>query len=100
MFVSIAGIGFDGLVAQKFTKSSRRGFLTYMKIVTEEYPFYKPKKYKIKINGRKIITRALFISFANSDQFGYKTSIAPQAQIDDGLLDVCIAKKLPLLNFH
>ena len=93
LFISIAGIGFDGFVAQKFAQNSRRGFLTYARIVAEEYPTYKPKTYKININGKIINTKALFIGFANSDQFGYGTSIAPHAKIDDGLLDVIIMQK-------
>ena len=36
---------------------------------------------------------AFFISFANSDQFGYNTSIAPDARVDDGLLNICLVKK-------
>lgn len=98
LFVSIAGIGFDGFVAKNFAKSDRRGFLTYLRIVTEEYPNYKPKKYTIEIGDKRIKTRALFLAFANSDQFGYHTSIAPNAQIDDGLLDVIIMKKPPIIE--
>ena len=93
LFVSIAGIGFDAFVAEKFSHGSRRGFLSYARIVAEEYPAYKPKRYKIEINGKFIDTKALFIGFANSDQFGYGTSIAPHAKIDDGLLDVIIMQK-------
>lgn len=93
LFVSIAGIGFDGFVAHKFAQGSRRGFLSYARIVAEEYPTYKPRKYKIQINSKVIKTRALFIGFANSDQFGYRASIAPHAKIDDGLLDIIIMKK-------
>ncbi|MCD4747206.1 MAG: diacylglycerol kinase family lipid kinase [Bacteroidales bacterium] len=98
LFVSIAGIGFDALVAKKFAKSKKRGFLTYLRIVTEKYAGYKPKKYKLEIDGEKIKTKALFISFANSDQFGYNAAIAPKAKIDDGLLDVCIVQKAPLIE--
>jgi len=97
LFVSIAGIGFDGFVAHRFSQGSRRGFLSYARIVAEEYPTYKPKKYNIRINGKVIKTRALFIGFANSDQFGYRASIAPHAKIDDGLLDIIIMKK-PLVT--
>lgn len=102
LFISIAGIGFDAFVAEKFSQGSKRGFLSYARIVAEQYPNYRPKKYTIEINGKIIKTRALFVGFANSDQFGYGTSIAPFAKIDDGLLDVIIMKKpsvieIPLL---
>ena len=97
-FVSIAGVGFDALVADKFAQSESRGFLTYFSIATRAYPFYKPKKYELDIDGEIITRRALFISFANSDQFGYNTTIAPNADITDGLMDVCIVQKIPMFK--
>ena len=96
LFVSIAGIGFDALVARKFDAAERRGFLSYLKIVTSEYNNYRSRKYKMVIDGKPVEREALFVSFANTNQFGYNTIIAPDAKIDDGLLDVCIVKKVPL----
>ena len=98
LFVSIAGIGFDGWVAKKFSDESFRGFVAYLKVVAEEYPGYKPKKYKIRINDKLVKVRALFITFANSDQFGFQTAIAPGARVDDGFIDVTIARKPPLIE--
>ncbi len=96
IFVSIAGVGFDGMVARKFAKSKRRGFISYLKIVTEQFPKYKPRKYTIKSDNLIKEERALFITFNNSDQFGYNTAIAPHASVSDGFLDICIAKKPPI----
>ena len=98
LFLSIAGVGFDALVANKFAKGKRRGFWSYFKITVREYPKYKPKKYSLTIDGKKMIRRALLVSFANSNQFGYNTSIAPMAIINDGFLDVCILKKVPIVK--
>ncbi|MCB2222101.1 MAG: diacylglycerol kinase family lipid kinase [Bacteroidetes bacterium] len=98
LFVSIAGIGFDGLVARRFSKEGFRGFVAYLKVVTELYPKYRPKKYTLFLDGKEIRTKALFIAFANSDQFGFQTAIAPDARIDDGLLDVIIMQKPPLIE--
>lgn len=98
IFVSIAGVGFDARVAEKFAKSDRRGFLSYFRIVSKEYQKYKPKNYKLFIDGKEHETKALLISFANSNQFGYNTQIAPKARIDDGLIDVCIVKKVPIIE--
>lgn len=97
LFVSIAGVGFDALIAKKFTKVNIRGFLSYFRLVALTYTHYKPKKYTLIIDGKKIVRRALFISFANSNQFGYNTSIAPNAIIDDGLLEISIVQKPPLI---
>lgn len=96
-FVSIAGVGFDALVAKHFAQGDRRGFMGYFTVVANKYLRYKPKKYILQFNdGKTITTRALFIALANSNQFGYNTTIAPNARLTDGLLDVCIVQK-PLL---
>jgi len=97
LFVSIAGVGFDALVAKKFSQGTRRGFFSYFKIVTNEYTWYRPRKYRMEIDGKQVTRQALFVSFANTNQFGYNTIISPDARIDDGLVDVCIVKKVPLL---
>jgi diacylglycerol kinase family enzyme len=83
-------------VAKEFEKARRRGFQTYFRIILSEYVNYKPRKYKITVDGQTIKEKALFVSFANSNQFGYNASIAPQAKVDDGLIDVCIIRKVPL----
>ena len=94
IFVSIAGAGFDALVAERFARGVRRGFLGYFQIIANEYFNYKPQTYKLTFDNGKVITeRALFVAFANSNQFGYNTTIAPNAKLRDGLLDVCIVKK-------
>jgi diacylglycerol kinase family enzyme len=98
-FVSIAGIGFDARVARQFAKNNRRGFLTYIKIVFKEYFSYKPRKYRLTFNDQIIKSRAFFISFANSSQFGYNTRIAPGASLTDGLIDMCVVRKPPLRAF-
>jgi diacylglycerol kinase (ATP) len=94
-FVNIAGVGFDAFVAKKFSRAPKRGFLSYAKISFSEYFTYKPRKYRMIIDGQEVIRRALLISFANSNQFGNNTSIDPSAELDDGFIDVCIVKKIP-----
>jgi len=72
-----------------------------LQIVLNEFRNYKPQHYNLTIDGKTIEEQALMIVFANSNQFGFNTRIAPQAKVDDGLLDICIVKKMPasqLLN--
>jgi len=95
LFLSMAGVGFDAHVARKFDKTKKRGFISYFNIATSSYRRYKSKKYNISIDGKKIQRKALLISFANSSQFGNNASIDPGAEIDDGLIDVCIVGKIP-----
>ncbi len=98
MFVSIAGVGFDALVAKRFAKAGRRGFFTYFHIALQAFPGYRPRKYKMIIDGEPLKRKALFISFANSNQFGYNTVIAPSASIDDGYMDISIVMKPPVFE--
>lgn len=96
IYASIAGVGFDALIAKEFEKTHTRGFQPYLKLVIQNYPQYKQHTYNLTIDGKQIETQALFISFANSNQFGFNTEIAPKASLEDGLIDVIIVKKPPL----
>ncbi len=93
-FVSIAGVGFDAEVAHLFANNKKRGFFSYLRIIMHKFNNYKPKRYELTLDDDlRIRTRAFFISFANSNQFGYNTTIAPNARLTDGLLDVCLVSK-------
>ena len=93
-FLSVAGIGFDAQIADFFAKDPKRGFITYAKLITEIYPNFKPKNYKLILDDdRTIECKPFFITFANSNQFGYNAEISPKASVQDGLLDVCVFKK-------
>lgn len=96
--INVAGVGFDGFVSKVFSESNRRGLLTYVKIVLQEFGRYKNMHYKLEIDGKPLSINSFLISFANSTQFGNNAYIAPQAKIDDGLLDVCILKKVSILS--
>ncbi len=98
LFVSIAGVGFDAYVAERFSQSRNRGFWAYAKICFLEYIHYNPKRFKIYVNGKALKKSAFMLSFANSDQFGFNARIAPTAIIDDGYLDLCIVRK-PLIYY-
>jgi len=96
LYTSIAGIGFDAFVAQKFAESSIRGMISYMQIILNEFSSYKPLTYNLTIDGEDFEKQALMIVFANSNQFGFNTKIAPDAKVDDGYLDICVVKKMPV----
>ena len=92
-FFCAAGIGFDAHVSEKFAQSKTRGLSSYIHIATKEYLRYKSKNYKINIDNIIQLTRkAFFITFANANQFGNHAYVAPQANISDGQIDICILK--------
>lgn len=96
-FFCTAGVGFDALIGNRFAESKSRGLKTYATIATKEFLSYKPKKYKLDIDGENVECKAFLITIANASQYGNNAYIAPQADLQDGILDVVIVNKLPLL---
>lgn len=98
LFTSIAGIGYDAAVAEKFDKSEVRGLVSYASIILKDYKHYPCHNYLLVMDGVEIEREALMISFANSNQFGFHARIAPKASSTDGLMDVCIVRKPSLMK--
>lgn len=93
--LNVAGIGFDAYISHKFATKRNRGPLAYMHLITREFANYKSAKYKVTIGQQTQEWDAFLISFANSTQYGNNFHIAPQARIDDGLIDVCLIRDFP-----
>ena len=92
-FISIAGTGFDAKIADDYAKDPRRGFDTYFKYIVRNYVTYREQNYTIIMPEQTIETKALFISFANSDEQGYNIPISPHASLQDGKVDLCVVRK-------
>lgn len=86
----LCGLGFDAKVAHDFALQPKRGLPTYVKQVVKNFFSAKPYSFELKIGPAKMLTDAYFISIANSNQFGNNFTIAPQASLSDGLLDIVI----------
>ena len=94
----LCGLGFDAQVAHDFAKQKKRGLATYTKETIKNFVLATAFPFTIEIDGRKLNEEAFFISIANSNQFGNNVTIAPQASISDGLLDIVIVKKMSKLR--
>ncbi len=97
-FFCTCGVGFDANIGKKFAAAGKRGFETYIKTTISSYFKYKPKKYTLKINNKKIKKRAFLITFANASQYGNNAYIAPNANIQDGLMDISILYPFPTIR--
>ncbi len=90
----LCGLGFDAQVAHDFAKQPSRGLATYIRESIRNFIGAKPYAFEVVNNGKSFATEAFFISIANSNQFGNQFTIAPQASLCDGLLDIVIVKKM------
>jgi diacylglycerol kinase (ATP) len=94
----LCGLGFDAQVAHDFAKQKKRGFPTYIKQTIKNFFKAPPYHFKLAIENNSFATQAFFISIANSNQFGNNFTIAPQASLCDGLLDIVVVNKMSKLR--
>ncbi|MCB1084675.1 MAG: diacylglycerol kinase family lipid kinase [Chlamydiia bacterium] len=94
-YLGVAGIGFDADVSLAFANLDKRGPASYLLVILSELPKYKPQYYDLVIDGKPLHKKAFLICFANAKQYGNNAFIAPNAKVDDGLLDVIIWKEFP-----
>lgn len=97
-FFTTAGIGFDAYISSVFAGNKKRGLQTYVELVMKEVMNYKHLPMKAIINKKTLETDCYVMAFANAAQYGNNAYIAPLADIEDGLLDVCLVRKLDLVK--
>ncbi len=90
----LSGLGFDAQVAHDFATKASRGLMTYTQQSLVQYFKANPYLFEIVLENFSFYSDAFFISIANSNQFGNHFTIAPEANLDDGLLDIVIVQKM------
>jgi YegS/Rv2252/BmrU family lipid kinase len=98
-FFNIAGIGADAHIAHLFNQRGKgsRGGWPYVFIGLREAIRYTCADYEIQLDAETIRTRALIVAFANGREYGMGARIAPQAALDDGLLEAVVVDDRPVV---
>lgn len=99
-FINVAGVGFDGKICNVIQNESKRGIQVYFKSMFKEgykYPFLEAE---IDVDGKKIAGEYVSITAANASMFGYNFTIAPHAELTDGLLDLVLIKKTKKYRYY
>ncbi|MFD1875127.1 diacylglycerol/lipid kinase family protein [Hymenobacter bucti] len=94
-FFCTAGLGFDARVSQQFAQAGSRGLSTYLRVTLQEYKTFEPVPIAVDTNGQTLRTDCYVLAFANASQYGNDVYIAPNASLQDGLLDMCLINALP-----
>ena len=97
-FFCTCGMGFDAYVSLKFAESGKRGLTTYVENVLKEGFLYKPDTYIITDDSGCHQYKAFLVACANASQYGNNAYIAPEASMQDGLLDVIIMEPFNILE--
>ncbi len=91
------GSGFDAYISEQFAAAGKRGFKTYVEHIIKDIFTYEPDHYHIVGEGIDIETDAFCLTFANANQWGNAAIIAPQASMQDGVMDIVIVSRFPLI---
>lgn len=99
LFINGVGIGFDGWVVKRLlAKNLLRGKAAYYSTVISLLLFYNETKVSINIDGEQNETNLFMLSAANGKTYGGGFKIAPLAEVNDGLLEIIVVDKLPVLK--
>jgi YegS/Rv2252/BmrU family lipid kinase len=95
-FINVAGFGLDVEVLRETIKFKRiiKGKLAYVLGVVKALITFKSLKFQILIDGVEYSQEAMICAIGNGQYFGGGMKILPTAELDDGLFDICIVKKM------
>jgi YegS/Rv2252/BmrU family lipid kinase len=95
-FISIAYIGFDSAVNKLANegKGYFGGKLGYIICVLRALRKFRSFEIEMTIDGCSMRERVMMVTIANAPFYGGGMKIAPQAIMNDGVLDICIVKEI------
>ena len=95
-----AGIGFDTVVGLEAAKLKRlRGFAGYFVAALKTiFLYFRAPLTRIEYGEQTLEQRSLMVSIMNGRRLGGGFMMAPEAKIDDGRFDLCIARQVSRLG--
>lgn len=104
-FINVASAGLSGPTARAVNAAQRRGAsgrLTFLFHTIAQLMRYRPKDVRIRFDDSDEIESSIaVVAVCNGRYFGAGLMVAPDAQVDDGLLDIVVvaaAGKLELIQ--
>ena len=105
-WLNVAGTGFDALVARRINAARFHPFwhhwtgtAAYGAAVALELRGLKAAQLRLILDGETVERRALLCAIANAKSYGGGLKVAPDAELDDGLFDVCTIKEASAWEF-
>lgn len=100
-FVNVSTGGFSGTVGEKLTPEIKKswGPLAYVRCAAEALPELRAYRTRIVLDDTTVLDLDLYNAIvANGRYVAGGTMVAPEAAIDDGLLDVVLVLEAPAAN--
>lgn len=101
-FCCVVGMGLDSVANARANRMPAwlRGSAGYLVAALQSLPSFRPPKFTVSTGTREIRRSGFLLAVGNAHRYGRGMKIAPQAVLDDGLLDLCLVgamNKLKLL---
>lgn len=103
-FINVGGAGFDaevGNMANIWGKKHFPGFAAYVASILRVLVSFSPRELIITMDGREFKRKSWLVAVGNAQYFGGGLWVTPNADVSDGLFDVCVVgetSKLELLK--
>jgi YegS/Rv2252/BmrU family lipid kinase len=99
-FVGIASFGFDS-DANRIANEARliRGTAVYLYAALRALAAWKPARFSVTVDGERHELSGYSVAIGNSNAYGGGMYVLPQAELDDGRLDVMMSKEASKLTF-
>jgi diacylglycerol kinase (ATP) len=95
-FANVSAGGFSGLVGEKLTPEMKKtwGPLAYLRGAAAALPDLRAYRTTVSLDNEESLTLNLYdVVIANGRYVGGGTNIAPEASVDDGLVDVILIRE-------
>ncbi|MQA86555.1 MAG: YegS/Rv2252/BmrU family lipid kinase [Streptosporangiales bacterium] len=90
-FSNVVSCGLDAVVSERAGRLHRiPGHVRYLAALAAELPKFRPVPFTLELDGEEWRTDAMLVAVGNSSTYGTGMRICPDAQLDDGLLDVVV----------
>jgi diacylglycerol kinase (ATP) len=94
-FAGVLGAGFDALVNERANRWSwPRGRMRYNLAIARELPVFRPRSYRLELDGEVWHTQAMLVAVANGPSYGGGMRVCPDAR-----LDVLVVEPISRLEF-
>lgn len=99
-FVGIASCGFDS-DANRIANETRlvRGNLVYAYGALRALIGWRPARFRIELGGEVVSVTGYSVAAANSKAFGGGMYLAPDASMEDGMIDIVTIAQMPRLRY-
>jgi diacylglycerol kinase (ATP) len=104
-FLNVAGAGFDSRCAARINEhrpkvlSKLSGTTAYIVAVLSELRTYQTAHIRLELDGHVVENQGIMCAIANAQTYGGGMKVAPDADLCDGLFDICLIKDISAFEF-